>query len=102
MGDNISPDKTMAIELLLEIQNLYEIKLFKCKTHEEVLDDCLHVVFHVVGFVGGFRGEEMPMMSLDAITKYLTHKQPSNPMLSHVMIAMCGRVKGEHKVKCAT
>jgi hypothetical protein len=97
MGDDIRPDKAMAIELLLEIQKLYEIQLFKCKTHEQVLKVCLHAVFHIVGFVGGFRGEEMPMMSLDAIAKYLSHEQPSDPALAHVMIAMRGRVKGEHK-----
>jgi hypothetical protein len=97
MGDDIRPDKAMAIELLLEQQKLYKTKLFRCKTHEEVLEVCLHTVFHVVGFVGGVRGEEMPMMSLDAIAEYLAHEQPSDPALANVMIAMRGRVKGEHK-----
>jgi hypothetical protein len=97
MGDDIRPDKAIGIELLLEIQKLYEAKLFKCKTNEEVLDLCLHAVFQIVSFVGGFRGEEMPMMSLDAIAKYLEHDQPSDPLLAHVMLALRGRVKGEHK-----
>ena len=66
MGDDIRPDKAMAIEVLLEIQKLYEIKLFQCTTNEGVLNLCLHAVFHIVSFVGGFRGEEMPRLSLDA------------------------------------
>jgi hypothetical protein len=36
MGDDIRPDKAMSIELLLEIQKLYESKLFRSKTNEEV------------------------------------------------------------------
>jgi hypothetical protein len=99
MGDDIRPDKAMNIELLLEIQKLYEIKLFECRSNEEVLKLCLHAVFHIVGFVGGFRGEEMPMLSLDAIAKYLAYGQPTNPKLAHVMIALRGRVKGERKAE---
>jgi hypothetical protein len=89
----------MAIALLLEIQTLYENKLFKCKTNEGVLALCLHAVFHIISFVGGFRGEEMPMLSLDGVAKYLTFKQPSDPDLAHVMIALRGRVKGERKAE---
>jgi hypothetical protein len=99
MGDDIRPDKAMAIELLLEIQKLYEKKLFQCKTHQEVLNICLHAVFHIVSFVGGFRGEEMPMLSLDAIAKYLAYDQPADDELAHVMIALRGRVKGERKAE---
>jgi hypothetical protein len=47
--------------------------------------------------MGGFRGEEIPMMSIDTITKYLVFEQPSDPMLANVMIALQGRFKGEHK-----
>jgi hypothetical protein len=94
MGDDIRPHKTMTIELLLEIQKLYEEKLFKCHTNEEVLSICLHAVFHIVSFVGGFRGEEMPMLSLDGIAIYLAMGQPRDPTLAHVMIALRGRVKG--------
>jgi hypothetical protein len=99
MGDDIRPDKAMGIELLLELQKLYEIKLFECRSNEEVLKLCLHAVFHIVGFVGGFRGEEMPMLSLDAIAKYLAYDQPTDPKLAHVMIALRGRVKGERKAE---
>jgi hypothetical protein len=99
MGDDIRPDKAMSIELLLEIQKLYESKLFRSKTNEEVLALCLGAVFHIVSFVGGFRGEEMPMFSLDAIAKYLRYEQPKDPALNHVMIALRGRVKGERKAE---
>jgi hypothetical protein len=99
MGDDIRPDKAMGIELLLEIQALYEDKLLDCQTIEEQLSLCLHAVFHIVGFVGGFRGEEMPMLSLDAMAKYLAYDQPADPKLAHVMIALRGRVKGERKAE---
>ena len=41
----------------------------------------------------------MPMLSLDAIAKYLTYEQPTDPKLAHVMIALRGRVKGERKAE---
>jgi hypothetical protein len=99
MGDDVRPDKAMSIELLLEIQKLYEVKLFRCTTNEEVLELCLNAVFHIVSFVGGFRGEEMPMLSLDAIAKYAAYDQPDDPDLQHIMIALRGRVKGERKAE---
>jgi hypothetical protein len=99
MGDDVRPDKAMSVELLLELQKLYEVKLFECRSNDEVLNICLHAVFHVVSFVGGFRGEEMPVLSLDAISKHLAHEQPSDPTLAHVMIALRGRVKGERKAE---
>jgi hypothetical protein len=86
-------------ELLLEIQALYEDKLLDCQTIEEQLSLCLHAVFHIVGFVGGFRGEEMPMLSLDAMAKYLAYDQLADPKLAHVMIALRGKVKGERKAE---
>ena len=97
MGDDIRPDKAMGIELLLEIQKLCEVKLFRCRSNEAVLTVCLNAVFHLVSFVGGFRGEEMPMLSLDAISKYLAYAPSTDPELAHVMIALRGRVKGERK-----
>ena len=99
MGDDIRPDKAMSIELLLEIQNLSELKLFRCRTNESVLAVCLNAVFHTVSFVGGFRGEEMPMMSVDATAKCLAYGPHPDPKLAHVMIALRGRVKGERKAE---
>jgi hypothetical protein len=76
MGGDIRPDKAMSIELMLEMQKLHEIKLFHCTSHKDVLEVCLNTVFYILSFVGGFRGEEMPMLSLDAIGKHLAHGQP--------------------------
>jgi hypothetical protein len=56
-------------------------------------------VFHIVSFVGRFRGEEMHMLSFDAIAKYLRYEEPKDPALNHVMIALHGRVKGERKAE---
>lgn len=40
--------------------------------NEAVLAVCLNaVMFYIVLFVGGFGGEEMPMLSIDAVAKYL-------------------------------
>jgi hypothetical protein len=99
MGDDIRPDKAMSIELLLEIQKLCESKLFSCRSNEAALKVCLNAVFHAVSFVGGFRGEEMPVMSLDAIAKCLAYDPHPDPDLAHVMIALRGRVKGERKAE---
>jgi hypothetical protein len=43
----------------MELQKLYKVKLFECRSNEEVLKICLHAP-HIVSFVGGFRGKEMP------------------------------------------
>ena len=60
MGDDICPDKAMSIELLLEIQAIYEVKLIQCQTLEKQLPICLHAVFHIVGFVSGFEAKKCP------------------------------------------
>ena len=99
MADDICPDKAMIIELLLELQKLYKIKLFESLSTKEVLKFCLHAIFHVISFGRGFRGEEMPILIRDAMAKYLAYEQPSNSRLAHVVIALGARVKDKRKAE---
>jgi hypothetical protein len=70
MGDNIRPDRAATIEVILAMQAHYE-RLFRCShTSRDLLKVALHCCFFVLGFCAGLRGEELPLMSLDAIRKY--------------------------------
>jgi hypothetical protein len=72
-----------------------EEDLLKCQSMEDMLNVSLHGVFLVAGFCGDLRGEDMPPMSLDATTKYLSVAQPRSVELENVCLALRGRVKGK-------
>ena len=48
----------------------------------------------VIGFCGGLRGEELFMMSLKGMLKFWEDSR-KNKHLSHVMVTLKGRFKGE-------
>jgi hypothetical protein len=62
---------------------------------EATLNVSLHGVFLIACLCGGLRGEELPLMSLDATAKYLSVAQPRSAELANVCMALRGRVKGE-------
>jgi hypothetical protein len=95
MGDDTRQYRAFSIQLILAIQKLLEEDLLKCQSMEAMLNVSLHGVFLIAGFCGGLRGEEMPLMSLDATAKYLSVSQPRSPELANVCLALRGRVKGE-------
>jgi hypothetical protein len=94
MGDDTRQDRAFSIELILAIQKLLEEDLNKCQSMESMLNVSLHGVFLIAGFCGGLRGEELPLLSLDATSKYLSVAQPRSPELANVCLALRGRVKG--------
>jgi hypothetical protein len=96
MGDDTRQDRAFSIEFILSIQKLLEEDLIKCQSMEAMLNVSLHGVFLIAGFCGGLRGEELPLMSLDAITKHLSVVQLRSPELANVCLALRGRVKGEY------
>jgi hypothetical protein len=67
MSDDILPDIAMCIVLLLEIQRKLEEDLERCETLEDMRNVSLHVVFLIFGVCGGLRGEEVSLVSLDAM-----------------------------------
>jgi hypothetical protein len=71
MGDGTRQDRAFSIELILAVQKLLEEDLLKCQTIAAMLNVSLHGIFFIAGFCGGLRGEEMPLLSLDATAKYL-------------------------------
>jgi hypothetical protein len=95
MGDDTRQDRAFSIELILAIQKLLEEDLLKCQSMEAMLNVSLHGVFLIAGFCGWLRGEELPLLSLDATAKYLSVAQPRSPELENVCLVLRGRVKGE-------
>jgi hypothetical protein len=95
MGNDTRQDRSFTIELILAIQKLLEADMLQCQAMEAMLDVSLHGVFLIAGFCGGLRGEELPLLSLDATAKYLSVAQPRSPELANVCLALRGRVKGE-------
>jgi hypothetical protein len=69
MGDDTRQDRAFSIELILAMQKLLEEDLLKFQTMEAMLNVSLHGIFFIAGFCGGLRGEEMPLLSLDATAK---------------------------------
>jgi hypothetical protein len=81
--------------LILAIQKFLEKDLLKCQSMEAMLNVSLRGVFLIAGFCGGLRGEELPLMNLDATAKYLLVAQPRLPEIANVCLALRVRVKGE-------
>jgi hypothetical protein len=96
MGDDRRPDQAIPIEVILEVQAALERDLFNSKTVEQMIKVCIHAVFIMCGFCAGLRGEELPMMSLDAMAKHYKKDQPVEGSLENVFLALRGRVKGKH------
>jgi hypothetical protein len=94
MGDDIRPDRALSIEVLLEYQAYYEKAWEAATTDQGKLDAALHAAFIILGFCGGLRGEEIPMLSLDSTLKHFYKPQVRG--LEHVMVALRGRIKGEY------
>jgi hypothetical protein len=88
MGDDIRPVRAVCIELLIEIQRELEEDLERCETLEAMLNVSLYIVCLVCGFCAGLRGEEIPLISVDAVRGYYQVKQPDDPALHHVSLDM--------------
>jgi hypothetical protein len=94
MGDDTRQDRSFSIELILAMQKILEEDLLKFQTMEAMLYVSLHGILFIDGFCGGLRGEEKPLLSLDATAKYLSVVQPRYPELANLCLALRGRVKG--------
>jgi hypothetical protein len=94
MGDDTRQDRAFSIAFILAIQKFLEEDLLKCQSMEAMLNVSLHGVFLIADFCGGLRGEDLPLLSLDASDKYLSVAQPRSPELEHVCMTLRGRVKG--------
>jgi hypothetical protein len=95
MGGDTSQYRAFSIELIVAIQRLLEEDLLKFQFMEAMLNVSLHGVFLIAGFCGGLRAEELPLMSLDTMTKYISVAQPRSADIANVCLALRGRVKGE-------
>jgi hypothetical protein len=95
MGDDTRQDRAFSIKLIMAMHKLPEEDLLKGQTMEAMLNVSLLGILFIAGFCGGFRGEEMPLLSLDATAKYLSVAQPRSTKLANVCLYLRGRVKGK-------
>jgi hypothetical protein len=93
MGDDVRPDMAVSIHIMLAIDKAYEERWENCRTPKDRLATAVGCSFFMNGFCAGLRGEELPMLSLDAVVKYL--HEPQQVGLEHVTLALKGRIKGE-------
>jgi hypothetical protein len=88
MGDDTRQDRAFRIERMLVMQMLLEEDLLQCQSMESMLNVSLHGVFLIAGFCGGLRGKDLPLLSLDAIFKYIYVAQPRSAELANVYFAL--------------
>jgi hypothetical protein len=79
MGGDTRQDRAFSIELMLAIHKLLEEDRIRCTSMVYMLKVSLHGFFLIAGFCAGLRGEELPLLSLDATAKYLAIAQPNSP-----------------------
>jgi hypothetical protein len=63
---------------------------------DQMIKVCVHAVFIICGFCAGFKGEDLPMMSLDTMSKHNKKDQTVEGSLENVFLALRGRVKEGH------
>jgi hypothetical protein len=64
---------------MLEIQNVLERDMFIAQSLDHMLRICVHGVFIICGFCAGLQVEELPLLSLDATSKYYHKAQSTCP-----------------------
>ena len=82
---------------MLAIQGIYEDRFQLSRMAGEKVKVARSCCFFLLGFCAGLRGEELPMMSLDAVRKY--YDKPQKAAMAHVMLGLRGRIKGEYRDK---
>jgi hypothetical protein len=99
MGDMVIQDRALASDVMMELMREFEVDWSKLapanerKEQEEVLFPAL---FSILSFLGGLRGEEMPMADLAGMRNhFVSGTQHSDPAKRHVVLALLGRFKGE-------
>jgi hypothetical protein len=68
MGDIVKPDKALALEILHEIMKLLEDD-WENSFHER-FNIALEGAFYLISFCCALRGEEVPLMDLNGVTKH--------------------------------
>lgn len=91
-GDNIQPDMGISLEQMIALMDMFELE-WKSEPSQDMQAEILFsALFMLSTFLGGLRGEEVPLMDLAGMRKYfgegVRHKR-----YPHVPLAMLGRFK---------
>jgi hypothetical protein len=99
MGDKVKQDEAISIDQMLALMEVFErywlnLTSNRRKSAGQVRAALFPALFSVLAFCGALRGEEVPLMDLEA-TKEFTESGLEHPKLekSHAVIALHGRFK---------
>jgi hypothetical protein len=106
MGDKVKQDEAISIEQMLALMDVFErdwekIMKDKHRTGDQVREVLFPALFSVLAYCGALRGEEVPLMDLEA-TKEFTGSGLEHPdeAKRHGVIALHGRFKNELGENC--
>ena len=106
MGDSVKQDEAISIEQMLALMEVFErdwqkVTKDKRSTLNQVREVLFPALFSVLAFCGALRGEEVPLMDLEA-TKEFTACGLEHPDAKkrHGVIALHGRFKNELGENC--
>jgi hypothetical protein len=106
MGDSVKQDEAIGIEQMLALMEIFErdwkkVMKDKRRTQDQVREILFPALFSVLAYCGALRGEEVPLMDLEA-TKEFTSCGLAHPDESkrHGVIALHGRFKNELGENC--
>jgi hypothetical protein len=106
MGDQTKQDEAISIEQMNALMDLFEkdwqeLIRNQRRTPNQTREVLFPALFSVLAFCGALRGEEVPLMDLDATKEFtasgLAHPEDSK---KHAVIALHGRFKNELGERC--
>lgn len=92
MGDDVRPDRALALDILKEIMKLLESD-WQHSTTEARLPLALEASFYLIAYTLALRGEEVPLVEIKGTRRHWA--QSSAHATPHIIIALLGRFKNE-------
>jgi hypothetical protein len=106
MGDSVKQDEAISIEQMTALMEVFATDWRKVvgdprRSHAQVREVLFPALFSVLAYCGALRGEEVPLMDLDATKEFTASGlEHTKQELKHGVIALHGRFKNEIGVKC--
>ena len=94
MGDTVSPDLGLPVEVLLALLNMLDAEWNQTKLLEEHVEVAELGFMCVVAFLLALRGNEIMIVHLGGMLEYL-ETSTSHPDMPHVAVTLKGRLKGD-------
>lgn len=92
-GDMVKPDLGLSLEQMVVLMSMFEKEWVNSPDPSEAGTTILFAaLFMLVSYLGGLRGEEVPLLDLGGMIKYF-QQGVSHPKHPHVPLALLGRFK---------